>query len=178
MIRFRNGFVAIVLSLIICIISNNTICAASSDYGDGYFIINGEQMIDVYEDYENPETGEYIHWTTNTNARGVVVKTFSFKIRHSVTSSKFTVGSTSVYVSSDAHVEDISGNYQSGYSGHAYQISINGIYSRNLYFSINGTESGTITGLSNGNQYSVTIINNDYLSDRYYLVGSGSIKNN
>lgn len=177
--KTRKKILAVVLTLAMTFfMPGNVFAAENSEEKGPYLIINGEKVVYAYENYENEETGEYIRWVTNKNAISSVAKTFSFKIRNSVTSSKFTVGSTSVKVSSDAHVEDIYGNYASGYSGHAYQIQLTGIYSRNLYFSVDGTESGTISGLTNGGSYSVTIINNDYLSDNYYLVGTGTITNN
>ena len=58
-------------------------------------IVNGTDIVRVGEDYENPETGEYVRW--DKDAKGVD-KTFSFKIRYSVSSSKFTVHSTKVSV--------------------------------------------------------------------------------
>lgn len=136
-----------------------------------YLVVNGTDIVYVGEDYENPITGEYIHW----NASRGVDKSFSFKIRYSVTSSKFTVHSEKVLVSADAHVEDLNGNTVSGYKGHLYTVSIDGVYSRNLQFSVGSTQSGTIRGLSNGGSYKVIITNNDYLSDTRYLVGSGTV---
>lgn len=151
--------------------------AATSAAEEPYFIVNGEKVVRLNENYENPETGEYFRWVTNPNARGTIAKSFEFKIRYSVTSSKFTVDSSTVTVSSSAQVQDRYGYNQSGYSGHAYQIQVTGIYSRNLYFSVGGTESGTISNLESGGSYKVTIINNDYLNDSLYLVGSGTIRN-
>lgn len=66
-----------------------------------YLIVNGTDIVYVGEDYENPDTGEYVHWN---ESRGVD-KSFSFKIRYSVTSSKFTVHSDKVRVSADAEVD-------------------------------------------------------------------------
>lgn len=138
-----------------------------------YLIVNGTDIVYVGEDYENPNTGEYIRW--NTNARGVD-KSFSFNIRYSVTSSSFTVHSTSVLVKANAHVESvIDGSVQSGYTGHLYTVSVVGVYSRNLQFSVGNAQSGTITGLQNGGSYKVTITNNDYLDSSKTLVGSGTI---
>ena len=34
-----------------------------------YLIVNGEDIVYVGEDYENPETGEYVRW--DTSSRGV-----------------------------------------------------------------------------------------------------------
>lgn len=137
-----------------------------------YLVVNGEDIVHVGEDYENPDTGEYVHW--NANARGVD-KSFSFKIRYSITSSSFTVHSSKVLVSSNAHVEDLYGNWVSGFNGHLYTVSIVGWYARNLQFSVGSSQSGTVSGLDNGGSYKVQITNNDYLSDTRYLVGSGTV---
>lgn len=137
-----------------------------------FLIVNGKDIVYVGDDYENPDTGEYIIW--NTDARSVV-KSFSFKIRYSITSSSFTVNSKEVIVSADAHVENLDGDTVSGYSGHKYTVSIDGVYPRNLQFSVGGTQSGTISGLQEDGSYKVMVTNNDYLSDTRYLVGSGTI---
>ena len=136
-----------------------------------YLIVNGEDIVYVGEDYENPETGEYVRWD---NTRGVD-KSFSFNIRYSVTSSSFTVHSTKVKVTANATVQDLYGNVLSGYKGHLYTVSIVGVYSRNLQFSVGSSQSGTITGLQNNGSYKVTITNNDYLDSNKTLVGSGTI---
>lgn len=104
-----------------------------------YLIVNGTDIVYVGEDYESPDTGEYIRWN---DSRGVD-KSFSFKIRYSVTSSKFTVHSEKVLVSADAHVEDLSGYTVSGYTGHLYTVSVTGVYSRSLQFSVGNSQSGT-----------------------------------
>ncbi len=139
-----------------------------------YLVVNGTDIVYVGEDYENPDTGEYIHWN-QSRSNSNIDKSFEFKIRYSVTSSKFTVHSDKVLVSADAEVQDLDGNVVSGYEGHLYTVSIVGWYSRNLQFSVGYEQSGTISGLDNGGSYKVTIINNDYLSDTRYLVGSGTI---
>lgn len=136
-----------------------------------YLIVNGTDIVYVGEDYENPDTGEYVYWN---ESRGVD-KSFSFKIRYSVTSSKFTVHSDKVRVSADAEVEDLNGNIVNGYDGHLYTVSIVGWYSRNLQFSVGSKQSGTISGLDKRGSYKVTITNNDYLTDTRYLVGSGTV---
>lgn len=167
--------VAFVLSLVMVFAFSSTTFAAEPEVlqdDRAYLVVNGEDIVYVGENYENPDTGEYVHW--NQDARGVD-KSFSFKIRYSVTSSKFTVHSEKVLVTSDAHVEDLYGNYVGGYDGHLYTVSIVGWYSRNLQFSVGNEQSGTITGLDNGGSYKVQITNNDYLSDTRYLVGSGTV---
>lgn len=136
-----------------------------------YLIVNGKDIVYVGEDYENSDTGEYVKWS---NIKGTD-KTFNFNIRYSVTSSSFTINGTKVRVTANANVQDLQGVNQSGYDGHLYTVSIVGVYSRNLQFSVGSTQSGTITGLQNGGSYKVQITNNDYLSETRTLVGSGTV---
>ncbi|KAI4449777.1 hypothetical protein C823_004309 [Eubacterium plexicaudatum ASF492] len=66
-------------------------------------IANKTKVIHMYEDYENPKTGEYFRWITNDHTRrSDIAKEFEFKIKYSVSSSKFTVKGTSVKVESSA----------------------------------------------------------------------------
>ena len=136
-----------------------------------YLIVNGEDIVYVGEDYENPDTGEYVRWhdTKGTD------KTFSFKIRYSVTSSSFKLNGTKAKITANAEVRNLQGVKQSGYNGHLYTVSLVGVYSRNLQFSVGGTQSGTVTGLKKGGSYKVQITNNDYLDATKNLVGSGSV---
>lgn len=156
------------------ILSSNSVFASSqtTEKNDKAFVIvNGQEIVYEGEDYDNPNTGEYIHWTGERS----VDKNFTFKIRYSVQSSKFTVHSSKVLIRSNAHIENVYGNVLSGYNGHLYQVTIDGFYSRALQFSVGSSQSGTIKGLKNGGSYRVTIINNDYLDGNKYLVGSGSV---
>ncbi|XCP85791.1 hypothetical protein ABXS75_03035 [Roseburia hominis] len=136
-----------------------------------YLIVNGEDIVYVGEDYENPDTGEYIRWH---NTRGTD-KHFSFRISYSVTSSSFKINGTKVKVTANAEVQNLQEVTQSGYDGHLYTVSIIGIVNRNLQFSVGGTQSGTITGLQKGGSYKVKITNNDYLDATKKLVGSGTV---
>lgn len=174
--RKVNKLASLLLSLIMVFTCSSTVFAAETDIvvpdNREYLIVNGTDIVYVGEDYENPETGEYIRW--NENARGVDKK-FSFRIRYSVTSSDFTVSSSKVRVKVDADVIDYAEVVQDGYDGHAYTVSVSGVYSRNLQFSVGDVGIGTITDLKDGGTYRVTITNNDYLEYGYYLDGSGSI---
>ena len=67
-----------------------------------YLVVNGTQIVYQGEDYDNEETGEYIHWL---DTRGTD-KVFTFKIRHSVTSESFTINGTSVTVTASAILTD------------------------------------------------------------------------
>ena len=175
MVKKAKKITGLLLSLVMAFAITMTSFAAEAKVLQNereYLIVNGKDIVYVGDDYKNPDTGEYIHW--NTDTRGID-KSFSFKIRYSVTSSSFTVNSSTVYVSADAHVEDLNGNTVNGYDGHEYTVSIVGLYNRNLQFSVGGTQSGTITGLNDGGSYKVQITNNDYLSDNLYLVGDGTV---
>lgn len=166
--------ISILLIGVFVIFSSNSVFAANqiTDKKDKAFVIvNGQEIVYEGENYDNPNTGEYIHWTGERNAD----KNFTFKIRYSVQSSKFTVHSSKVLIKSNAHIEDVYENVLSGYNGHLYQVTIDGFYSRALQFSVGSSQSGTIKGLKNGGSYRVTIINNDYLDGNKYLVGSGSV---
>ncbi|MNW56151.1 hypothetical protein MKZ15_01655 [Paenibacillus sp. FSL R7-0216] len=135
------------------------------------------------ENYENKETGEYFRWVTSPTKKGIaansVAKEFEFKIRFSVESDGFTIDSSSVDIDSTAWVEDVFGNVESGYEGHKYTVQLSRLLTtKSLQFDIDGTESGTISGLTSGGTYKIKIINNDYIPDGQYLVGYGSVTNN
>ena len=136
-----------------------------------YVIINGTHIVYEGENFESPETGEYFRWD---NSRGID-KFFSFKIRYSVQSSNFRVNSSKVLIASDAHIENSSGRKLYGYNGHSYTVSIGGWYSRDLKFAVGGNEAGTVSGLTKGGQYRVSIYNSDSLGEDKYLVGEGTV---
>ncbi len=139
-------------------------------------IINGEKVISYNENYENLDTGEYVRWRITTDTALRTAKAFDFKIRYSLTTTKFGMGNTSAMVYTTANIVDLAENPVSGYSGHRYTVKLTGLYSRTLSFAIGGTSSGIVTGLKEGGQYSATIINNDYLDDVHYLMGTCIIK--
>ncbi len=151
----------------------------SKQNDDDCFIINGNIKVPMYTDYYNPETGEYLRWKDTVDSKGTIAKTFEFRIRYSVTSAKFTISSTSVYVDSSAWYENAAGNPVSGGDGHRYTIDVFATFvGDSLQCDIGGTESGTLTGFTSGNQYRVRITNNDALPySTYYLVGVGTITN-
>jgi len=136
-----------------------------------YVIINGKHIVYEGENFEDPSTGEYFRWD---NSRGID-KFFSFKIRYSVQSSNFRVNSSKVLIASDAHIENSSGRKLYGYNGHSYTVSIGGWYSRDLKFAVGGNEAGTVSGLTKGGQYRVSIYNSDSLGEDKYLVGEGTV---
>ena len=164
-----------VLSLGLVFVPNQGVYAQGNDEGE-CVILSDNKRVPLYTNYENPETGEYIRWEFTKDKAGEVVKKFSFKIQWSVTSSNFTVKSSKVKVSANAHIEDYNGTVFNCNDGHRYEVQIIGVYARSLYFAIGGTESGTIDGLKKGGSYKVKIINTDSISDANYLVGSGTIK--
>jgi hypothetical protein len=174
MVKSLKRFITVLMTLVLALSVSVPVFAEETISPDNreYLIVNGSDIVYVGEDYENPDTGEYIHWDNYARS---VDKNFTFKMRYSVTSSSFTAHSTKVLVIANAHVEDLNGNIISGYTGHLYTVSIVGWYSRNLQFSVGSAQSGTITGLENGGSYKVQITNSDYLVDTRYLVGSGSV---
>lgn len=151
----------------------------SKQNDDDCFIINGNIKVPMYTDYYNPETGEYLRWKDTVDSKGTIAKTFEFRIRYSVTSAKFTISSTSVYVNSSAWYEDGAGNPHMGDDGHRYTIDVyGGFVDRSIQCDIGGTESGTLSGFTSGNKYRVRITNNDDLPySTYYLGGVGTITN-
>ena len=173
MIRTKN-IASLVLSVIMLMVFSTSVLADEPDAvpdNREYIVVNGTDRVRVGEDYKNSETGEYIRWDKNARKAD---KTFSFKIRYSISTSKFEVKSSTVSVKSDAHIEDYRGNVVNG-KGHKYTISIIGVLTRNLKFAVQGTQKGTVTGLKKGGKYKVTITNNDYLDNTKYLVGNGSV---
>ncbi len=135
-----------------------------------------EKVVRYNENYENPETGEYIRWRITTDTALRTAKVFDFKIRYSLTTSQFVMGNTSAMVYTSANIVDLAEQPVSGYSGHRYSVKITGVYTRSLTFTIGGTSAGLVTGLTEGGKYKATIINNDYLDDVHYLMGTCSIK--
>ena len=85
--------VGMLLSMVMLFSFSMTVSAQENEVEQDdrtYLIVNGEDIVYVGEDYENPETGEYVRW--DTSSRGVD-KSFSFCIRYSLTTSDFTVHS-------------------------------------------------------------------------------------
>ena len=170
------GLIGVVLSSMMLFTLTTTTYAAvpetSNNATGAYIIINGTEKVYVGEDYENPETGEYIHWISTYGT----VKSFTYKIRYSVASDYFVINSTSVNIDSTAYVTDSAGNIKSGYDGHKYSIRLEKLFfSKTLNFAVNGKESGTISGLTKGAKYMVVITNSDTLDSNRYLTGDGSI---
>lgn len=171
--RFKKSFIVAMMMCMILVLASSPIASAKE-------IENSNSITLSYgENYENKETGEYFRWISVPTARGTIAKSFEFKIRFSVQSTSFTIDSTSVSVEANAFVEDVFGAQVSGYSGHEYTIELTrGLSTKSLQFDIDGTESGTISGLTSGGSYTMKIINNDYLSPGDYLTGWGTITNN
>lgn len=76
--------VALMLSLVMILSCSLTSFAAEGEVAQDereYLVVNGTDIVYVGDDYENPDTEEYVHW--DTTARGTD-KTFSFKVRYSL----------------------------------------------------------------------------------------------
>ena len=112
----------------------------------------------------------------NIDSKGRIAKEFSFKIRWSVTSSKFTINSSSVKVTSHAKVIRETAGSISGYENMKYYVELSRILSKKLTFTAGGTSTGTISGLRSGSQYTVSISTGETLPASFYLEGSGQIE--
>lgn len=161
--------------LICCTLTNifgNNDVQAKEVSDNPYFIINGDTVVKEGENYYNEDTGEYFVWG---NQRGVD-KSFSFKIRYSVSSSYFKVNGTKVSVDCSAYIGDSSLYKVSGYDNFKYTVRLVGVYARKLKFDTGGTESGTISGLKKGGKYYVEISTGQEVPGYYYLIGDGTVK--
>ena len=176
----KRVFALLTLCVLIISMSGNVFAAEPVDEEMPYFIINGEVIVNYGENYINEETGEYFIWHTNPNERSIA-KSFSFKVRYGITSSKFTIDSSSVEISCNANVVNDAGDIISGFNGTPYTVQLTGIFTRKLEFSVGGTQTGTISGLSKGGNYSVGVsVDSDDLPTypfTHYLEGTGTVKN-
>lgn len=169
---------SIVLVFVLFFSFSGTAYAAEMKTNEENIVIDGNTIVPLYQNYYNPDTGEYFIWNLTTDRAGTVAKSFSFKIQYSVTSSNFVINSNSVRVSATAHIEDKYGIESTQNNGHKYSIELNRLLStKKLQFAIGGTESGKISGLSSGKKYYLRIVNNDSMSKLNYLVGSGTVTN-
>lgn len=140
--------------------------------------VDNEIVLEGMQDYENPETGEYLRWSETYSATKGVVKNFTFKIRYSVKSSGVVTNSDSVTVKATANIENAAGQTVSGYTGHKYRVGLERLFwLKETTLSVKGTTSGTISGISSNSKHDLVITNEDYLPSGYYLVGSGSLNN-
>lgn len=166
----------IAISFVLVLMTTNISLATEKNVeypqNKNYVIINGIYKVYEGENFESPETGEYFRWTGNRS----VDKKFTFNIRYSVESSKFTINGDRVTITANANVQNDNERELSGFDGHLYTVSLNGWYSRSLQFSVGKEHTGTIRDLKKGGSYSVKIINNDYLEYGQNLVGGGKIE--
>ncbi len=178
--KVLTSLTVLILTLVMMICTESKIEAAEVSKQSDYVLIDNSVKVPLYQNYTNPKTGEYFRWNISTDSRGSVAKRFSFKIRYSVESSKFTINSSKVKVKVSADIEDYTGTpSEFNNKGHRYEIEIFNFLtiSKTLHCAIGGTESGTLSGFNPGSKYKVRITNNDALSDANYLVGEGTIKN-
>ncbi len=49
--------------LLSCAINASAAAPEAKEVEEEYLIVNGTKVIHVGEDYDNPDTGEYIHWS-------------------------------------------------------------------------------------------------------------------
>ena len=176
-------FMTIALTLFVLIAGCITAEASESTVEDNYYIINGELKVPMNQNYYNPDTGEYFIWDDSANetvgSRDSNAKYFTFKIRHSVTSGKFTISSSTVRVDSFATVVDGADEPVAGYDPQNYSVTLYRIIGgQTLNFESGYSETGYLYGLSAGSQYRVTIAHTDAtLPAGLYLSGHGNVTN-
>ncbi len=144
--------------------------------------VDGVQTVvpaDENGNFISEETGEYFIWT-NPTAK-TVVKDFFYKIKYSVESSSFELGSTEMKIKAyNAHLADYV-NQEDDYDVD-FRFAID-VWPKTALCNVNrGTQSASFTGLSSTKLYTVrirtlddpfAITGNDYT----YLNGEGSIDN-
>jgi len=131
---------------------------------------------------------EYFNWVNNSQENGVnlydsisSIKDFEFKIRASVKSIPFTINSSSVSITSYGVVRDANDEIVSNYKGEKYTIDLTldsfPWTTKSASFTVGSEEEKTITGLSSGKDYIITIRNSNmnFTGTSYYLVGYGSV---
>lgn len=149
------------------------------------FALDQNVQDDYYDEsgnYFNPNTGEYFYWT-NTSSRLVTVKSFTFKIRGTLSPNYnlfFNEDSVMVWIS-DAHFEYASGSRANCCNRHEFSVNIRRYGVTNnvarFFAPINTTKN---VDLGDGFQlsptpYKIEITNVDELPYGIYLVGEGTI---
>lgn len=183
--RFRRIITAIALSITMMFTTVLSVSAQENKSNEELVTIHlqgGSGWIrDEEGNYSNPETGEYVRWVNNGQARSVAW-TFEFHIQQAWTSVEFEVKTMKVTVNSDAYVNDKYGHIYADY-GFDYSVGIKGILTRTLSFNTCGTQSGTVSSLVPGGTYSVVITPESFLpydqdGELMYLTGSIAVHNN
>ncbi len=148
---------------------------------------NSVQIIEVGEDWTNPDTGEYFRWIDDTGmstmAAGEISKSFEFSIKSQVESpTAFVINSTQVDVKSSARITDAWNNPVSNPKVVDYSVKIFKLlgFSNTANFKSATTETKGLSGFTSGDSYYIRIrveSNSSYLADKdYYLTGSGTVK--
>ena len=126
-------------------------------------------------DYENPITGEYLRWGPIEFTRsGHYRRSFSFDLRYSFYISDIPVNDSTVNFSTEAIVYHASnyGVQVPGHDSHPYTIEMRG---QESYFYTNGSyQSGSFSGFTPGNTYSMRIANAADFDTGLYILGSVS----
>lgn len=181
--RLKRLFAFIMISVLVLgtqTLSSNAMELERFKENDGYIVLNDSVILPIGQNYDNPMTGEYFHWEYTLDSQGPVLKTFSFKIQHSITSTSFTSLTSRVTINTSAHIEDYWGTVSTeDNTGHRYTVDlINKNTCKSIQYAIGRCSTGIITGLNAGTQYKVRITNNDSVADLNYLTGHGSIMAN
>lgn len=148
-----------------------------------YAIGTSNEETNCYDEngnYLNAETGEYFIWDTNSRS---TAKTFSFKIRYSVSSGLFRLNSSTVRIKVYRAVfQKSDGSSASCCNDHEFQVDLR----RNAFFDTHNiaTFYAPFTSTQTWNlgggfytdaEYYLEIYNIDTLPSNVYLVGSGEV---
>lgn len=183
--RFRKNVTAIALSITMMFTTVLSVSAQENKNNEELVTVHIQGasgwIMDEEGNYSNPETGEYVRWFKNGQAR-TTAWTFEYHIQQPYTSIEFEVKTMKVLVNSSACVSDKYGSTYGDYS-FDYSVGIKGILTRTLSFNTCGTQHGTISSLVPGGTYSVVITPESFLpydrdGDMMYLTGSLEVHNN
>lgn len=129
------------------------------------------KYIDENGNYDNPETGEYFHWTNTVNTRrGENVKSFSFEIRSSITSGYFKLKGSNARINMIyADFVWTSGASASYCNSHKYTVNLRRGGLSNNIATFKAPHSTWVwdlgSGFSTSADYRLEIINCDALPD-------------
>lgn len=159
----RNIFVLFVITMIaICISSCSNSFDVSSNRISEIETRNVQRtviQVKYGEDWENPETGEYVRWDKISLLRGSTARYFSFSIRYSFTVSDIPISTSNINVYSSADVISQSGGpLDQDYTGREYTVEVGNWFSSTATFAVGGSSGPvTLTGYNPGSGHWATV---------------------
>ncbi len=171
--KIKKIIIAFLVMLVsVSILSPKVSALNNIDTNQDYYDENGN--------YFNTETGEYFIWDTNSRS---TAKTFSFKIRYSISSESFRLNSSTVRIKVYRAVfQKTDGSSASCCNDHEFVIDLRreAIFDTHnrayFYAPFTSTQTWNLGGGFYTNEaYYVEIINNYSLPSGVYLVGSGEV---